>query len=107
MTMPVYILPNVRFGKGAANADSEHVLTEWTEIPSIKAKTRKYPPFVYVDHNSCRYTSRWVSVENKLPFHVSTFRLGRFGGLSHIASRHRTLEAAVKAAHKLAQEESE
>lgn len=50
-------------------------------------------PFLVINHEPLRDTSRWVSVERKRPFAVYHM------GLRHLLSRHATLEAATASAN--------
>jgi hypothetical protein len=86
--LPVYIL---------ARTPNATETVEWTDICHRKERA------VIVHHWPRRVVSRWVSIERKRPFVVSTLHPRRTGW--HDISYHATLGAAIKAADKLAKEQ--
>lgn len=88
MTLPVFILARV---PGAAKDT-----VEWTDICHRKT------PFVYIAFEASYTVSRWHTKERKRPFAVH-YDSGH-DRHSDTWSYHRTLDAAIKAANKLAME---
>lgn len=85
---PVYVLART---PGATDT------VEWTDICQDRTTD-----FVMVHHVATRNTSRWNFVERKRPFEVC-YRSRKAVGWAEMSS-HKTLEAAIKAANKLAKE---
>ena len=64
------------------------------------------PRAVMVDYEPRYSASRWVSRERKRPFRVSLWTARNWRGGCHLSARsfHRTLEAAIKSAAKIAKD---
>lgn len=68
---------------------------EWTAICHSRVD------FIYVHHVPSRWVSRYNTIENKRPFHVTERRARRHGFNNNFTvSHHATLAAAMKAARK-------
>lgn len=89
--IPIYILKRV---PGADPADANTV--EWETICHSRE------PFVMIRHDPTRERSRWVFAPRKRPFTVC-YRSGKGVGWAEM-SHHATIDAARKAAVKVAKE---
>src|SRR5262249_59091566 len=67
-------------------------VTEWTDV------CHSHDPFVWIDHNELRPTSRWQAVPRKKKFCMTVYTPSRRIGLhTSLRSYHQTLEFAIKA----------
>jgi hypothetical protein len=89
---PVYISDTVPTPTGDALA----LVRPWTAVCHLRQ------PFLWICHDNLREVSRWTYAPRKRPFSVTTISRSRVGISHGHTTWHATLDAAIRAAKRLA-----